>query len=156
MYEKNIWQKPPGGLLNAYLKAMNTQEALADAAELIRDAQKKRRCTEGRGTEFYCPVLVLGGSYPGFLAAMMRMRYPAVVDMAYASSAPLRFYSQEVSQYEYYAKVTESAERSVKGCAGFGVSWVSAEVFVFLKLEEELQKGMMIETVCGSNSKGVE
>eukprot|EP00434_Breviolum_minutum_P012374 symbB.v1.2.010901.t2/scaffold720.1/size169259/12 len=98
--------------------AMNTQEALADAAELIRDAQKKRRCTEGRGTEFYCPVLVLGGSYPGFLAAMMRMRYPAVVDMAYASSAPLRFYSQEVSQYEYYAKVTESAERSVKGCAG--------------------------------------
>lgn len=137
-------------------EAMNTQEALADAAELIRDTQKKRRCTEGRGTEFYCPVLVLGGSYPGFLAAMMRMRYPAVVDMAYASSAPLRFYSQEVSQYEYYAKVSESAERSMKGCAGGGVSWVSAEVFVFLKLEEELQKGMMIETVCGSNSKGVE
>ena len=41
-------------------------------------------------------MLVLGGSYPGFLAAMMRMRYPAVVDMAYASSAPLRFYSQEL------------------------------------------------------------
>lgn len=156
MYETIMAETTRGPIECLPPEAMNTQEALADAAELIRDTQKKRRCTEGRGTEFYCPVLVLGGSYPGFLAAMMRMRYPAVVDMAYASSAPLRFYSQEVSQYEYYAKVSESAERSMKGCAGGGVSWVSAEVFVFLKLEEELQKGMMIETVCGSNSKGVE
>lgn len=102
--------------LVANLKAaMNTQEALADAAELIRSIQSIRQCGD-RGTEEYCPVMVIGGSYPGFLAAMMRMRYPAVVDMAYASSAPLKFYSQQVSQYDYYAKVTESAERSTKGC----------------------------------------
>ncbi len=115
---------------------MNTQEALADAAALIRDTQQKRNCTESRGTDSYCPVLVLGGSYPGFLAAMMRMRYPAVVDMAYASSAPLRFYSQEVSQYEYYAKVTESAERSMKGCAGVMLFREMWGAFVSLKLEE--------------------
>ena len=76
-------------------KAMTSQEALADAAELIRSTQLARNCTV-TGTRGYCPVLVIGGSYPGFLAAMMRMRYPAVVDMAYASSAPLKFYSQEV------------------------------------------------------------
>ena len=120
MYETIMAETTRGPIECLPPEAMNTQEALADAAELIRDTQQKRRCTEGRGTEFYCPVLVLGGSYPGFLAAMMRMRYPAVVDMAYASSAPLRFYSQEVSQYEYYAKVSESAERSMKGCAGVG------------------------------------
>ena len=94
---------------------MNTQEALADAAGLIRSIQSIRKC-EARGMQGYCPVLVIGGSYPGFLAAMMRVRYPAVVDMAYASSAPLRFYSQEVSQYDYYAKVTESAKKSNKAC----------------------------------------
>ncbi|CAL1145942.1 unnamed protein product [Cladocopium goreaui] len=96
--------------------AMTSQEALADAAELIRSTQLARNCTV-TGTSGYCPVLVIGGSYSGFLAAMMRMRYPAVVDMAYASSAPLKFYSQEVGQYAYYAKVTESAEKSMKGCA---------------------------------------
>lgn len=103
------------GRIHPKPQAMNTQEALADAAELIRSIQSIRQCGD-RGTEEYCPVMVIGGSYPGFLAAMMRMRYPAVVDMAYASSAPLKFYSQQVSQYDYYAKVTESAERSTKGC----------------------------------------
>ena len=74
---------------------MTSQEALADAAELIRSTQLARNCSV-TGTRGYCPVLVIGASYSGFLAAMMRMRYPAVVDMAYASSAPLKFYSQEV------------------------------------------------------------
>jgi hypothetical protein len=69
------------------------------------------------GTKGYCPVITVGGSYPGFLSAMMRTRYPGVVDMAYAASAPLRFYAQQIDQYEYYKVVTASAERSVKGCA---------------------------------------
>ena len=49
-----------------------------------------------------CPVITIGGSYPGWLSAMMRLRYPAVVDAAYSASAPMKFYSHEVDQYEYY------------------------------------------------------
>jgi len=98
-----------------HLELMNTQQALADAAHLIRSKQAELNCTK-RGTPGYCPVHVIGGSYPGFLAAMMRLRYPAVVDSAHAASAPTRFYSQEVDQYAYYARVTESAERALQGC----------------------------------------
>jgi hypothetical protein len=82
-----------------------------------------------------------GGSYPGWLSAMMRIRYPEVVDMSYAgtlcgeaccvergplvcdcparaaASAPLGFYSQVVDQYAYYKLVTESAVRASSGCA---------------------------------------
>ena len=58
-----------------------------------------------------------GGSYPGFLSAMLRLRYPAVIDGAYAASAPVRIYAQQVQQYAYYQVVTRSAERAVSGCS---------------------------------------
>lgn len=111
-----------------HLAVMNSQQALADAAEFIRYHQRARNCT-ARGTPGYCPVLTIGGSYPGFLSAMMRLRYPAVVDMAYAASAPMKFYSQQVGQYDYYTRVTESAERSLPGCQ-------SAVLEAFVKLED--------------------
>ncbi|CAE8660638.1 unnamed protein product, partial [Polarella glacialis] len=97
------------------LQVMNTQQALADTAHFIRSQQGDFNCTK-RGTAGYCPVHTIGGSYPGFLSAMMRLRYPAVVDSAHAASAPIRFYAQQVDQYAYYTKVTESAERSFAGC----------------------------------------
>jgi pimeloyl-ACP methyl ester carboxylesterase len=77
--------------------------------------QREHNCT-ARGTPSYCPVITIGGSYPGFLSAMMRLRYPAVVDMAYSASAPTLLYAQRVSHSAYYARVTASAERSVPGC----------------------------------------
>jgi pimeloyl-ACP methyl ester carboxylesterase len=97
------------------LLLLNTQQALADADTLIRAKQKEFNCT-ARGSKGYCPVITVGGSYPGFLAAMMRLRYPAVVDIGYAASAPMRFYSQETDQYAYYKVVSQSAERASPGC----------------------------------------
>ena len=47
----------------------------------------------------------------------LRLRYPGVVDGAYAASAPMLFYAQRVDQYAYYQRVTDSAERAVPGCA---------------------------------------
>lgn len=45
-------------------------------------------------------------------------RYPAVVDMSYAASAPLRFYAQQqADEFGYYKVITKSAERAVPGCA---------------------------------------
>jgi hypothetical protein len=68
------------------------------------------------GSPTYCPVLTIGGSYPGFLSAMMRLRYPTVVDMAYSASSPNYIYAQTVDQYEYYKVITKSAEKASPGC----------------------------------------
>ena len=48
---------------------------------------------------------------------MLRFRYPDIIDISYASSAPLELYSQKVDSDAYYNKVTEVAEISSKGCA---------------------------------------
>ena len=44
-------------------------------------------------------------------------RYPAVVAAAYAASAPVGFYAQQVEPHDYYKIVTESAERAVSSSA---------------------------------------
>mmetsp|Transcript_19725 Transcript_19725/g.46113 ORF Transcript_19725/g.46113 Transcript_19725/m.46113 type:complete len:508 (-) Transcript_19725:210-1733(-) len=97
------------------MRLLNPQQALADAADFVTAMQRERNCTK-RGTPGYCPVVTFGGSYPGFLSAMMRLRYPAVVDVGYAASAPMKFYAQEVDQFEYYKIITASAERASPNC----------------------------------------
>lgn len=99
----------------ASLALLTPQQALADTAALIVASQRAHNCTE-YGTPGYCPVITVGGSYPGFLSAMMRLRYPAVVDMAYAASAPALIYAQQTDHAAYYEVVTRSAERAVTGC----------------------------------------
>lgn len=48
----------------------------------------------------------------------MRFVYPHVVDMAYASSAPIRLYSrEETHQYLYFDHVTKVADTASPGCA---------------------------------------
>ena len=101
----------------ARLELLTAEQALADAAAFITYKRKELKCS-GEGGEPRCPVCTVGGSYPGWLSAMMRLRYPGVVDMAYAGSAPMLFYSQLVGQYDYYRVVTESAERASPGCPG--------------------------------------
>ena len=62
-------------------------------------------------------MITVGGSYPGFLSAMMRFLYPESIDIGYASSAPLKLYSHEVDQWGYYDIVTQAADRASPGCA---------------------------------------
>jgi len=71
-----------------------------------------------RGDPNYCPVITVGGSYPGFLSAMFRVAYSDFVDISYASSAPLRLYDQTADQNVYYDIVTAAAEHASAGCAG--------------------------------------
>jgi hypothetical protein len=47
----------------------------------------------------------------------MRLVHSDLVDMAYASSAPLKLYARESHQYRYFDLVTQSAERASPGCA---------------------------------------
>lgn len=98
------------------LRHLTPQQALADTVALIRHIQAAHRCAPSRGPG-YCPVITIGGSYPGWLSAMMRLRYPYVVDGAYAASGPFRIYSQHVDQYAYYRVVTRTAEKARSGCS---------------------------------------
>jgi len=97
---------PTGAATTAYnetmLHLLTPQQALADTVTLLLATQTAHGCT-ARGTAGYCPIVTIGGSYPGWLSAMLRLRYPSVVDGAWAASAPIRLYAQEVGQFDYSA-----------------------------------------------------
>ena len=101
---------------NENLKLLSIPHALADVAYFIQAKRKEFGCSLNPEDSSFCPVITVGGSYPGCLSALMRLRYPAIVQIAYAASAPLLFYTQTVDQYAYYKVITESAERSLTGC----------------------------------------
>jgi len=105
----------PGPYSTAHLALLTPAQALADAAALIEATRAARNCT-GRGGQPRCPCLTVGGSYPGWQAAMMRLRYPALVDFAYSASPAMRFYAQDVDPFAYYRGVTESAALASAGC----------------------------------------
>ena len=100
------------------LELLTLQQAMADMIQLVKHFKNELDCLQyDRSSDKYCPVITVGGSYPGFLSAMFRLHYPQVVDISYASSAPLKLYDQTASQYVYYDIVTQAAERLSPGCA---------------------------------------
>jgi hypothetical protein len=94
-----------------------SEQALYDAMHLLEHIRKDLNCSEDKFSKDYCPVITVGGSYPGFLSAMARVLFPGVVDMAYAASAPMGFYSQQVHASDYYNHITYVAEKIFPGCA---------------------------------------
>ena len=100
------------------LELLTPQQAMADMVQLTKHFKEELGCLKyDRTSADYCPVITVGGSYPGFLSAMFRLAYPEFVDIAYASSAPLKLYDQSASQYSYYDVVTKASERLSPGCA---------------------------------------
>ena len=124
---QRIRPDPRVGLLTA-------EQALQDAMRLTQHFQESYGCSLDRMSPLYCPVVTIGGSYPGFLSAMARLRFPHVVDMAYAASAPMKFYAQQVDQYAYYHHITTVAEHTVPGCA----SSVQETLGIFVDQTKEL------------------
>jgi len=112
-------QPVPGGRPNVdqMMKYLSPDQALEDAVQLIQYVRDGLGCSADPTHPGYCPVITFGGSYPGFLSAMMRFRYPDLIDISYASSAPLELYSQKVNSDAYYEKVTDVAELASPGCA---------------------------------------
>lgn len=90
----------PGGFMECgdYL---GTDQAMADYAVLIQALQEQY--SESSAT------IVFGGSYGGMLAAWMRMRYPALVTGAIASSAPIGCLSPKYVKESYWAVVSNDA-----------------------------------------------
>lgn len=95
---------------------LNVEQALEDVRQFIAYKRQKLGCSLDKTSRKYCPVMTVGGSYPGFLSALMRIHYPDEVDIAYAASAPLLLYSQDVPQEAYFEKVTAVAEWASPGC----------------------------------------
>ena len=73
------------------LQLLTPQQAIADMLRLVTVYLREsdfRGCSPHRSSPKYCPLITVGGSYPGFLAANFRLVYPGIVDAAYASAAP--------------------------------------------------------------------
>ncbi|KAL7432841.1 hypothetical protein ACHAXH_006104 [Discostella pseudostelligera] len=99
------------------IELLTPQQAMADMVRLTSVFKDRINCSSHRPSNEYCPVISVGGSYPGFLSAMFRLVYPNFVDISYAASAPLKLYDQSADQNVYYDVVTKAAERLSPGCA---------------------------------------
>ena len=95
----------------ALIKLMHSEQAMWDAVKLVDYIKSRYGCASSSTSEHHCPVIAVGGSYPGFLAAMMRFVHPDKVDAAYAASAPMQFYAQKVEQWAYYDHITKVADK---------------------------------------------
>lgn len=99
------------------LNLLTPEQAMKDMLQIVQHYRLKLGCSMRKSSRHYCPLVTVGGSYPGFLAAVARLLYPEYVDIAYASSAPLKLYSKEASPWGYYEIITQAAERSSPGCS---------------------------------------
>ncbi|CAB9501148.1 Lysosomal Pro-X carboxypeptidase [Seminavis robusta] len=100
------------------LKKYHTaRQAMLDFITIVKTYQEKLGCSPHKHSKHYCPVISVGGSYPGFLSAVMRLHYPDTIDIGYASSAPLLLYSMDADQWGYMEKVTKVTDSARPGCA---------------------------------------
>ena len=92
------------------LRYLTVEQVLEDYASLIAYYRSLVRCDRQI-------VGVFGGSYPGALAGLMRLRYPLLVDFAHASSAPLGFYGGRTqNKFDYYKIVTDQVSKIDSDC----------------------------------------
>jgi len=87
-----------GTLSTQNLRLLSADQALADYAVMISYIKEKYHAADSK-------VVTFGGSYSGSLSAWMRQKYPNLVDIAYASSAPVQ---AQLDFPEYHQVVTES------------------------------------------------
>jgi len=74
---------PTPTLEGQYMKYLNSNQALADIADFRTGTGRRWNVTDAKWIAF-------GGSYPGNLAAWVRMKYPHLIYASVASSAPVR------------------------------------------------------------------
>ena len=87
---------------------LSVEQALADYAALIENLRTER----GWG---FSPVISVGGSLAGTLAYMLRVRYPHLVHMAMASSAPILGYPGLADPMGWYVAVACAHQAAAHG-----------------------------------------
>eukprot|EP00300_Choanocystis_sp_HF-7_P025205 c2691_g1_i1.p1 GENE.c2691_g1_i1~~c2691_g1_i1.p1 ORF type:complete len:510 (-),score=98.65 c2691_g1_i1:143-1672(-) len=90
---------------------LSVEQALADFATVVEYVRNSPKF----GVQD-APVVAVGGSYGGMLAAWFRMKYPHLAHMALAASAPLRMVSQEVDDFKYFEAVTNTFGKASPSC----------------------------------------
>jgi len=103
---------PDMGVKN--LAWLSSRQALADLAAFITEMRTSHNLT--------APWVALGGSYPGSMAAWLRLKYPHLVAGAVSTSGPLL---AKADFYEYLEVVTASLD-TVPGCVAAAQEAVAA------------------------------
>ncbi|XVF46809.1 hypothetical protein PTKIN_Ptkin03bG0058200 [Pterospermum kingtungense] len=97
-------------LKNASIRGYFTSaQALADYAAIVLHVKKTFFAKNS-------PVIVIGGSYGGMLAAWFRLKYPHVALGALASSAPILYFDDLAPQVGYYSVVTKDFKETSESC----------------------------------------
>ncbi|XP_077197476.1 lysosomal Pro-X carboxypeptidase [Paroedura picta] len=94
-----------------YLNYLTSEQALADFAVLVQHLKKIIPGAQDT------PVVAIGGSYGGMLAAWFRMKYPHMVAGALAASAPIWQFEDLVPCGTFYNIVTQDFQKSGDCCA---------------------------------------
>ncbi|KAM8904786.1 lysosomal Pro-X carboxypeptidase [Spinachia spinachia] len=93
-----------------HLNYLTSEQALADFAVLIQTLKSTFPGAQ------HSPVIAVGGSYGGMLAAWFRMKYPNIVVGALAASAPIWQFTGIVPCGDFYKIVTQDYARSGHNC----------------------------------------
>jgi len=96
---------------------LSVSQALEDILQFATWRRRQLGCSSHREDSRYCPVVTVGASYPGFLSFLARYKHPEIVDIAYASSAPLGLYAHTNDADAYYDFVANVADEAVPGCS---------------------------------------
>ncbi|XP_065868781.1 uncharacterized protein [Euphorbia lathyris] len=88
---------------------LTSQQALADYAQIITYVRKNLSAENS-------PVIALGASYGGMLAAWFRLKYPHVIIGALASSSPILYFDDIIPQNGYHSVVTKDFRDASESC----------------------------------------
>ncbi|CAI0452733.1 unnamed protein product [Linum tenue] len=94
---------------SSMLGYMNSQQAIADYAEIISHTKEQFNAGDS-------PVIVVGESYGGMLAAWFRLKYPHLAIGALASSAPILYFDDITPQDAYFNVVTKDFRDASETC----------------------------------------
>jgi lysosomal Pro-X carboxypeptidase len=112
-----ISQPVPNATNAQLVQLLTVEQAMADMIAIANHYRyEKLGCSRHKSSKHYCPLISVGGSYPAFIALLMRIT--GAVDIAYASSAPVKLYEGHTDLADaYYEALTAASERASPGCA---------------------------------------